>query len=219
MDGRFCTSFVTAELGMLESIGGGGAMRTRSYDWTVNLTLFLAIASAILFERIHSMNFIAGIVAILAGTTAVCIYFYNQFHGKNSEGGTSVGVESHTFPSHLSELLQRHVSIGRASNLEPSAAEAYLEFLRAGHTRWDRFLTDHIATAPPQEKFADQIVQIINKLSVDVEEGSSFEFVLSKDGNFTIRQPKRDSIPVPEEAEGVHDAKRKRLSLVTVRPN
>jgi hypothetical protein len=172
-------------------------MNARIYDHITSVGILLAIASALLFERAPNLHLLAGAVGIFGGAITLFVYFYNRTrsglneHLSERPQAEAVGLMDTIVPSgkfNLSlgdltaELETGGSELAWSDSFEPLTSQQHLEL-----KRWPRsiVLSHYHASYQRRRTFADEIIEIVSSLCS--EDDPSFEFVLTPDGNFTIR--------------------------------
>ena len=158
--------------------------------------MLAAVASALLFERVGNLAWLAGGLGALAAVIAVAVYFYNQSLAKPDNAVKDgafeqTAKEAHPVSTGLDTLqafsLTRPVHRGRASVFSSWfpvpviwTRHAELELVRAARSSYWRACRHNAL-------WQTEFVEVVDKLS-SPREYPSFEFVLTRDGNFAIHQ-------------------------------
>jgi hypothetical protein len=175
-------------------------MSKQLYDRLTTGSVVVAVVSSLLFERVGQYGALMGVLGILAGAVAAAAYFCNQFQVMSTR---KEGSPAHFAGTKHTKVFPPLTVVGRQGwptprdINEPTLASPY-EILRTlGHGSYGLvFRTTHLRNVghwrltiseKPSDKFADQVVEIVDRLC-SMQAHSAFEFVLTRDGNFLIRQ-------------------------------
>ncbi len=201
-------------------------MDPKRYERLTNASILLAVTCALLFERVGSLKWLTGVLAIVAGMVAVVVYFINQNSGHNANASNEqallkIGPDFVTVPAPTQSNLEEteHAQFDWASAAQKSLYDALLQQrevkIRDVYYLWD---TNLVQTSPRRkllthdwgQEFVQEVVEIVRRLSAS-DESPSFEFTIARDGSFTIRSTKTSSSwnverPSEREEEAIEDA-------------
>jgi hypothetical protein len=157
------------------------ALKPHRYNLITSLCLAFAVASAFVFDAAGQLQWLVGCVALVAGTVAAAIYFYNQYHQQplNKSNQETARAEQPKLFDDVREVVaspetERPSGIGRESSL------LYFSYKQIIHH--SRPVLD-IAS----------IVEIIDKLSAP-EKGRHYEFQLTSEGVLNIKPIKLEEL-------------------------
>jgi len=171
-------------------------MATETYERTSTLTLLCAILSALWFEQAGSFAWLAGTIGILAAGVAAISYF--RFHW--SDFVPSEARQASNAPEALKSSSQatakpialtdpRRIEKLRSQVLRGAELNQIYVYMSARQRVYQRYFFEHRAHSkalPGPQLGNDRIIQIVQRLSVATT-GPTFEFCISKEGDFTIR--------------------------------
>jgi hypothetical protein len=156
-------------------------MAPRIYERVTTACLLLSIASALLFEHSGNLNWLTGSVGLAAGLVAAVAYFRNQWHELPvrtvahqedvESGGTPLVLTDHD----TSSFEHGEANIRVVQLFEPEIVDSWSSLPIICEVKQSQEL-DVVA----------RVVKIVQRLSTP-ENMRAFEFILSPEGNFTIR--------------------------------
>lgn len=160
-------------------------MSSRLYNYVTNASVFVAIISALLFERAGKLTWVLGSLGIVAGIAAAVAYFCNQFRQEPANGEPSQRNEAKSEVTSSQAAIQTQYSALNSELVGTKTGQIGGNYVVDGAVIVSTMfrVREYVETDP----FVDQITQIVNKLC-SAENGPSYEFVLRRDGSFVIRE-------------------------------
>jgi hypothetical protein len=202
-------------------------MDPKTYEKVTNACILLAVACALLFERVGDLRWLMGTLGIVAGVVAVAFYFINQNSEQNANSPNEQTLLSAPHPGlqQIARPMQPSLKGPKEFNWAHAAQKSLYHALlqrqdvkRRGsrHYVWSANL---VQTLPRRKVFVEEqrpgfnvreVVEIVRRLC-DSDESTSFEFTIARDGSFTIRTTKTPPSwnvgrPSVQEEEAIEDA-------------
>ncbi len=180
-------------------------MTTKRYDSIANVCMWVAIVSALVFDWMGSLRWVAGGIGIAAGFLSAVNYFYNQWHPDNGEHLSS---EEGRLPDsavqqyeEVRRLVREHIAQSgqmERINWVRGAGFDQLSFIdpfRVSETTSMRYFHGN-----EPGLYVNEFVKIVTKLSSlsATEHRHIYEFEIRADGRCTIRV-KQDTSALSEE--------------------
>lgn len=206
-------------------------MDARVYDRVTGLSLAVAAVSSILFDRLGSLRWAAGGLAIVSGLVASGVYFYNQVYLSRRRSEAKIGelaaitcapdsgrlTESHwNEPIAQEPQLRRIYHVPDSFGLFPFEGATKRTHIQQKVARHVGFIMKAVYRSE-QRDFVDDVTELIKRLSSSSGEGS-YEFVLTRGGSFMIR-PVRSLAPRIEETDEYSRADQNLALPFTHKPN
>ncbi len=190
-------------------------LKPGTYNSIANACIVAAVTSALLFERVGNLDWLAGSFGIVAGVTAAGLYFFNQWPSRQTHTEAKPTAQAVWGEELVPEQWFAKCEPPRKHRSELSFQHWYRTRVRK--LPWNlRISSPFYGPLPSGQKFefAHIVVEIINKLSR--EQTEQYDFVVASDGNLFIRPIGRAKAvsaiaPAEEESETVRD--------LLVRPN
>lgn len=163
-------------------------MTPRTYERISTACLLLGIISALLFQHSGSLKWLVGSVGITAGLGAALVYFCNQWQDRS--GGVDLGKKlgKENAESIVTLLEEKADTRGDLSSPYLHISAKPMSGIYASFDSNWLVLRETCETAGARESDAvvGRVVDIVQRLSAP-ENMRAFEFILSAEGNFTIR--------------------------------
>lgn len=195
-------------------------MSPRLYNRITTASLVGGVISALLFEHLGHLNWIAGLFGILAGVTAVITYIVNQSCVSSRACATEDGWAEVAAPDKIVRDLKTAQPLGVKSfamyadafvacdaiffqgkgAYETAVSPGIVSSIYASYSDID--VMDFGFRAEPSDPFVGYVVGIVEKLST-IE--NDLEFEVTREGNLLIRQAKRASWRYVAPDPGVQD--------------
>jgi hypothetical protein len=157
-------------------------MNPKIYDRVTTACLAAAVASALLFEHSGKLRLLVGVLGIVAGLVAMLVYFRNNYSETFSPAGRGQAEESNAVC--LVGEEQQHTTHSVSVDVHSMAFEVFREGLLRDWMVLDKSCV--FAERRNEPDMVGRVVEIVERLSAP-ESMRAFEFILSPDGNFTIR--------------------------------
>jgi hypothetical protein len=170
-------------------------MNPRTYDRVMNMCLVVAVVSALLWGHLGHLNQLAGVAGIGSGLVALFAYFFNSMRleaPRKNAGGESVAftlfAPARAMENDLAVLVRTGIQAMNSKKMIPATGFVLEEefITRRFHKQMCKWATREVIA---QCKMASSTPQ------------TGYDFVLSPDGEFTIRPITGHKWDLPEDSK------------------